>query len=249
MVTVKIDIQVDSGEKLLGTYKIAKLDDLCESRFVIDHFGILKMSSPSFAEAIAYSPCACVRGALYRKTDAFEPLAFSGALYVIDENGDLYTYRVIPVTRGMKDIQDSISKLLDECINETKKAMDIRREYEMQKAHDEQMHSYTFSDYMKDAMRTKCPDFSKNDQYGDGGLGISGEAGEVSDMIKKYLYQGHKLDHTHLLEELGDVLWYIAEIADAAGFSLEDVARWNIEKLKERYPDGFTREASVNRKV
>lgn len=141
-----------------------------------------------------------------------------------------------------------LQNMLDDSIVNLMKAMDIQRDYEIQKALDEQKRPYSLNEYMVDAMRTKAPDFSKKDQWNDGGLGISGEAGEVADMIKKYLYHGHKMDYSKLIKELGDVLWYIAELADVAGYTLEDVARCNIEKLKERYPDGFSEEASINRK-
>jgi NTP pyrophosphatase (non-canonical NTP hydrolase) len=78
-------------------------------------------------------------------------------------------------------------------------------------------------------------------------LGLAGEAGEVADLVKKYLGHGHPLITDKLLEELGDVLWYIAAIASLNGHSLSYVANMNIEKLKRRYPDGFSEEASRNR--
>lgn len=81
------------------------------------------------------------------------------------------------------------------------------------------------------------------------GLGIAGEAGEVADLIKKELGHGHGRDITRpkVAKELGDVLWYLAAIADDYGYSLSEIATMNIEKLKARYPQGFTVEASVNR--
>jgi NTP pyrophosphatase (non-canonical NTP hydrolase) len=79
------------------------------------------------------------------------------------------------------------------------------------------------------------------------GLGIAGEAGEVADLIKKELGHGHISDPERVAKELGDVLWYVATLADAYGFSLSDVASMNIAKLKSRYPEGFSTERSVNR--
>lgn len=80
-----------------------------------------------------------------------------------------------------------------------------------------------------------------------GCLGLAGEAGEVCDVLKKYLYQGHELDRAGMAYELGDVLWYVVETAAGLDLTLEDVARMNVEKLKKRYPQGFDAERSVHR--
>jgi NTP pyrophosphatase (non-canonical NTP hydrolase) len=79
-------------------------------------------------------------------------------------------------------------------------------------------------------------------------LGLGGESGEVCDMLKKHLFQGHPLDHNELILELGDILWYVAYMAYALGVPLEEVAQRNVDKLRKRYPNGFSVEASVNRK-
>lgn len=79
------------------------------------------------------------------------------------------------------------------------------------------------------------------------GLGIAGEAGEVADIIKKELGHGHAADPVKMAKEIGDVLWYIAVLSDAYGYSLSEVATMNIEKLKARYPEGFDSERSINR--
>lgn len=78
-------------------------------------------------------------------------------------------------------------------------------------------------------------------------LGLAGEAGEVADLIKKGIGHGHGVDPAKVLKELGDVLWYVATLADAYGHSLESVAAANIEKLRARYPAGFSTEASKSR--
>ena len=78
-------------------------------------------------------------------------------------------------------------------------------------------------------------------------LGISGEGGECADLFKKYLFQGHELDKAKLAEEVGDLLWYIAELASGLGITLEELAQRNVDKLKGRYPDGFDPERSIHR--
>lgn len=78
-------------------------------------------------------------------------------------------------------------------------------------------------------------------------MGLSGEAGEVTDLIKKELFHGHKEEPEKVLKELGDVLHYLSGLATMYGYTLDEVARTNIKKLSERYADGFSKEASINR--
>jgi NTP pyrophosphatase (non-canonical NTP hydrolase) len=80
-----------------------------------------------------------------------------------------------------------------------------------------------------------------------GALGLSGEAGEFNDLLKKHYFQGHPLDREHLAKELGDILWYIAIAADAIGYDLETIAYMNVRKLQVRYPNGFEADRSLNR--
>lgn len=80
------------------------------------------------------------------------------------------------------------------------------------------------------------------------GLGIAGEAGEVADLIKKALFHGHALDPVKLTKELGDVLWYVAALAQHIGVDLSQVAALNIAKLQARYPNGFSEADSQARK-
>lgn len=79
-------------------------------------------------------------------------------------------------------------------------------------------------------------------------LGVSGEAGEVAEIMKKHLGHKHDLDKDKLIEELGDVLWYLAAIASKLNISLDTVAKENLKKLRTRYPNGFNSEDSKNRK-
>jgi NTP pyrophosphatase (non-canonical NTP hydrolase) len=80
-------------------------------------------------------------------------------------------------------------------------------------------------------------------------LGLAGEAGEFANLVKKMTAHGHPLDTGALEDELGDVLWYLAEAASACGLNLEAIGRQNIAKLQQRYPNGFSEEDSVNRSV
>ena len=77
--------------------------------------------------------------------------------------------------------------------------------------------------------------------------GIAAEAGEIHSLFQKE-YQGHPFSFVHLKKEFGDLLWMIAEACTAMGWTLEDVARGNIDKLTARYPNGFEAEKSLHRK-
>lgn len=78
-------------------------------------------------------------------------------------------------------------------------------------------------------------------------LGLSGEAGEAAEIIKKWFAHGHELDHPALKKELGDILWYLAGQAHANGWTLSEIASANIAKLRARYPDGFSTAESLKR--
>ena len=78
-------------------------------------------------------------------------------------------------------------------------------------------------------------------------LGLNGEAGEFTENIKHWLGHKHILDIDNVLEELGDLMWYISELATAFGISLEDILAHNLHKLAERYPAGFNVQDSVAR--
>lgn len=96
-------------------------------------------------------------------------------------------------------------------------------------------------------MTTLNPQLDKKDVLINGVMGLCGESGEVIDIVKKHLAQGHELDRDKIIKELGDVAWYMAEIATVLDVELEEVLAQNIEKLKKRYPDGFDVEKSIHR--
>ena len=106
----------------------------------------------------------------------------------------------------------------------------------------------TINEYQKLAMTTLNKELDRERVLINGAMGLCGESGEVIDLVKKWFAHGHELNRERILEELGDVAWYIAEIATVLGVTLEDVLTRNIEKLKARYPDGFKYADSINRK-
>ena len=70
-------------------------------------------------------------------------------------------------------------------------------------------------------------------------LGLASETGEVLEVIQTYTFENHQLNRDELVKEMGDVLWYLSQIAEWADISFDEVAATNIEMLKSRYPDSY----------
>lgn len=108
---------------------------------------------------------------------------------------------------------------------------------------------WTFEEYMELAKRTAQTYENKDITLAVLGMGLAGESGELTDLLKKVVGHGHQLDLKHVTKELGDVLWYWSELCRFFDLNPSDVAAANIEKLKARYGDRFSEEASKNRKA
>ncbi|WP_179876816.1 nucleoside triphosphate pyrophosphohydrolase family protein [Bacillus wiedmannii] len=126
--------------------------------------------------------------------------------------------------------------------------------------HEEKSKDFTFSDFDASVKRTwKDQDFK--DAVSNAALGLTGEAGEVADLIKKAVYHGrgfHNVEdgdpefsgmiyEQEVLDELSDVLYYVDAMAQEFGYGLEDVAKHNKEKLEKRFPEGFSTEDSAQK--
>lgn len=105
----------------------------------------------------------------------------------------------------------------------------------------------TLNEYQAVAQRTSRRDMTEGEHLMNGILGLAGETGECADLVKKHFFQDGREVRISLLDELGDCLWYVAEIASAMGWDLDDVAEHNRQKLLVRYPDGFSAERSLHR--
>lgn len=104
-----------------------------------------------------------------------------------------------------------------------------------------------FNDYQSAAMRTAKDMGSEAMNLIHTAMGLSSDAGEYVDAIKKHVVYGKLLDRDNAVEELGDCLWFIALAAETLGVSMAHIARANIEKLTKRYPDKYTDQAAVTR--
>lgn len=79
-------------------------------------------------------------------------------------------------------------------------------------------------------------------------LGLTTEVGELADAVKKFLIYGQKLDRENVIEECGDILWYLTLALDTIGSSVDEAMQNNVNKLKLRYPEKFTEKDAAERK-
>lgn len=98
----------------------------------------------------------------------------------------------------------------------------------------------TGDEFQAQCATTRDPGLSRDSLILNAALGMSGESGEFADHVKKHLFQGQPWRFEDLLVEVGDVLWYVAEACDGLGVSMDVVMQVVLEKLKKRYPFGYT---------
>lgn len=108
--------------------------------------------------------------------------------------------------------------------------------------------SMTLNEYQALAARTINPRLTDNGKEMHALHEMASEVGEIHGLYQKE-YQGHSIKIEDLKKELGDLLWGIAEYCTSQGWTLEEIAAMNIEKLRARYPGGFTEDRSINREV
>ena len=102
----------------------------------------------------------------------------------------------------------------------------------------------TLDDYQSAAARTLNPSLDERERLVDAAAGLAEEAGEVLGLVRKHAYMAHELDRGRIVKELGDALWCIAAVAGTLGVTLDEVAQSNLAKLRTRYPDGYSDDAS-----
>lgn len=151
------------------------------------------------------------------------------------ERAESASERIRYLERKLRDVESLNDSLMKELARRQGCQTEIRE-------HDADIYQLDILKYAPD-----YHDYLLNVTYA--AMGMCGEAGEVSELIKKYAYHGHTIDTEHLARELGDVLWYVSYMAHLFGYSLGEIMVMNQEKLAKRYPDGkFDTERSKNRK-
>ena len=101
--------------------------------------------------------------------------------------------------------------------------------------------------YQALAARTVNTALDAGDRLLDAAAGLAEEAGEILGTVRKHRFQQRPLDREEITRELGDALWCLSVVAASLEISLGDVAHTNVEKLRRRYPDGFTPRAAAQR--
>ena len=79
-------------------------------------------------------------------------------------------------------------------------------------------------------------------------IGIAGEAGELLDAVRKHVFDGQPLDEDNVIEELGDLCFYLEAACQAIGVTREEIEELNMAKLFERYKDGYSDQQAIERK-
>ncbi len=109
------------------------------------------------------------------------------------------------------------------------------------------------SEYIKSAICTEPIKYNETLTKGlsprveHGVIGLVTESGELMDAVKKAKYYGKEIDTVNIVEEMGDLMWYMAIIADQLGVSFEEIWDKNIRKLKARYPEKFKKKSALTR--
>ncbi len=103
----------------------------------------------------------------------------------------------------------------------------------------------SLSEYQKICNATAKKDFnSPTEEIMCWGLGVAGEAGDVAGCIKKVHSHRNETQKRGVRENIGDTLWYLAMVCNFYGWNLDEILNENVEKLKKRYPNGFTLEGA-----
>jgi NTP pyrophosphatase (non-canonical NTP hydrolase) len=113
------------------------------------------------------------------------------------------------------------------------------------------MTTMTMDDYQREAARTGGSNLqpeNREKKLNCAAMGLAGESGEVCDLVKKWQHHRAPRDEKKLRKELGDVMWYLAHACNVMGWSMSDIAAENVAKLRARYPEGFTTQASIERR-
>lgn len=100
--------------------------------------------------------------------------------------------------------------------------------------------------YMQATRRTRNPKLTKGETLAHAVMGMVSEIGEIASLYQHH-FQGEPLSADKLKKEIGDLMWFVMELCDCYKIDPSDILYENIDKLKERYPEGFEEQRSIDR--
>lgn len=114
----------------------------------------------------------------------------------------------------------------------------------------------TPSEYQQEAQRTECDQSlarirmveENNIRLNHSIIGMINELGEISSLLQKKIYYGHRVEEIRWLDEYGDLLWHFVQGLNTLGITLEQVMEANLKKLKVRYPSAFDQDLATEEK-
>ena len=105
----------------------------------------------------------------------------------------------------------------------------------------------TLKEYQKNVNRTRNFDIDKEDEMKNYCLGMASEVGELVGHVKHVVFHNWKINRANVIEEMGDIFWYVTALASVLDIEMKEIIEYNIFKLKKRYPNGFKPSDSINR--
>lgn len=114
----------------------------------------------------------------------------------------------------------------------------------------------TSENYVQNVLRSESCNFSEIEERVKPmlrllhvGFGLTTEVGEFMDQLKKHVFYGQPLDFVNLIEELSDLLWYVGMACDDLDITFDELLQRNIDKLRVRYPDKFSKKNALERNL
>lgn len=104
----------------------------------------------------------------------------------------------------------------------------------------------TFNEYQDLARRTQNRELTPGERIMHALHGLASEVGEIHGIWQK-IYQGHPFNQADVIDEAGDLCWFLAELCDCLQVNMDEVATQNIDKLRKRYPRGFSEYRNLHR--
>ena len=105
----------------------------------------------------------------------------------------------------------------------------------------------TLEEYQRNVDRTRNLDIDKEEEMKNYCLGMASEVGKLVGHVKHVVFHNWKISRANVIEEMGDILWYVIALASVLDIEMEEIIGYNAFKLEKRYPNSFNPSDSINR--